>query len=118
MVIGAKSMAAKWQTLFSKEDPAFTNEPVVRRIIMAVLSLPAALLLTAISARVAERYRFRTVGEWAAYYIAPRLSGHHQAYDVGPVVEVSFFGEVIFWLVLLWSAYLVISKTGHKGEER
>jgi hypothetical protein len=110
-------MAAKWQTIFSKEDPAFTNEWAVQKIIMAVLSLPAAFLLTVISTTITANYRVRTVGEWAAYYIVPRLGGHHQAYDVGPVVEVSFFGDIFFWLVLLWSVYLVISKLRHRGGE-
>ncbi len=37
----------------------------VRKIVMAVLSLPAAFMLTVISADMAGRYRFRTFGDWA-----------------------------------------------------
>ena len=64
----------------------------VRKIVMAVLSLPAAFMLTVISADMAGRYRLpniRATGQ--PNYIVPRLGVRH---DFGTYIEAGFFGEM------------------------
>jgi hypothetical protein len=91
------------------------NESRVPKIALAVLSLPASFFFTVITAQFAAKHSFLTPGDWAAWYIVPRLGLHNNLSGLGLTIEVQVGTDMVFWLVVIWATYLVIGKLLRKN---
>jgi hypothetical protein len=91
------------------------TKSIISKIVLALLSYPASMLLALASWRVAAGFSVDTPGNWLSRYNSRYIGFGGDPWDIGIPLRFALTVDTLIWVALLWSTYFLIYKLRRKA---